>query len=73
MFLCKGVKYVFNMIFLDCRYGSRQMTEKCSETIILVCLQSILGFIISSSMAGIVSPKLARLKAKAHTIMFSKN
>ena len=61
------------MIFLNCRYGSRQTTEKCPETIILVCLQSILGVIISSCMAGIVFAKLARPKARAHTVMFSKN
>jgi len=54
-------------------YGSRQTTEKCPETIILVCLQSILGVIISSCMAGIVFAKLARPKARAHTVMFSKN
>ena len=61
------------MIFFNCRYGSRQTTEKCPETIILVCLQSILGVIISSCMAGIVFAKLARPKARAHTVMFSKN
>lgn len=58
---------------LLCSYGSRQTTEECPETIILVCLQSILGVMISACMAGIVFAKLARPKARAHTIMFSKN
>ena len=60
-----------NLIFFS--YGSRQTTEKCPETIILVCLQSIVGVMISSCMAGIVFAKLARPKSRAHTVMFSKN
>ena len=59
--------------FLCYRYGSRQTTERCFEAIILVCLQSIVGVMISSCMAGIVFAKLARPKARSHTVMFSKN
>lgn len=39
----------------------------------MVCLQSILGVLISACMAGIVFAKLARPKARTHTVMFSKN
>ena len=54
-------------------YGSRQTTEQCWETIVIVCLQSIIGVMISATMAGIVFAKLARPKARSNTVMFSKN
>lgn len=49
------------------------MTERCPEAIIFVSLQSVLGVIISSCMAGIVFAKLARPKNRQHTVIFSKN
>ena len=61
------------LCFSNLRYGSRQTTEQCPETIILVCLQSIIGVMISATMAGIVFAKLARPKARSNTVMFSKN
>jgi len=54
-------------------YGSRQTTEKCPEAVIMMSLQSVLGVVISSCMAGIVFAKLARPKHRSHTVMFSKN
>ena len=36
-------------------------------------IQSVVGVIISSCMAGIVFAKLARPKNRSHTVMFSKN
>eukprot|EP00095_Tigriopus_kingsejongensis_P005598 maker-scaffold620_size123222-snap-gene-0.13 protein:Tk05598 transcript:maker-scaffold620_size123222-snap-gene-0.13-mRNA-1 annotation:"atp-sensitive inward rectifier potassium channel 12" len=54
-------------------YGSRQTTEECSIAIIVMCLQSVIGVIISACMAGIVFAKLARPKGRSHTVMFSKN
>ena len=36
-------------------------------------IQSILGVVISSCMAGIVFAKLARPKNRSHTVMYSKN
>lgn len=38
-----------------------------------MCVQSVLGVIISACMAGIVFAKLARPKNRSHTVMFSKN
>ena len=37
-----------------------------------MCVQSVSGVIISACMAGIIFAKLARPKARAHTIVFSK-
>ena len=43
-------------------YGSRQTTEECPEAIIIMSLQSVIGVLCSSCMAGIVFAKLARPK-----------
>ena len=50
------------------RYGSRQTTEECPEAVILMSVQSVLGVVISSCMAGIVFAKLARPKQRSHTV-----
>ncbi len=54
-------------------YGSRQTTEECPIAVIMMCVQSVVGVIISACMAGIIFAKLARPKARAHTITFSRN
>jgi len=54
-------------------YGTRGSTSECWHTVILQCIQSIVGVIIQASMAGIVFAKLSRPKARAATIMFSKH
>ncbi len=38
-----------------------------------MCVQSVIGVIITSCQAGIIFAKLARPKARSHTIQFSKN
>jgi potassium inwardly-rectifying channel subfamily J len=38
-----------------------------------MCLQSVIGVVISACMAGIVFAKLARPKSRTHTVKFSKN
>ena len=55
------------------RYGTRQTTEACPEAVLVMSVQSIVGVVISSCMAGIVFAKLARPKNRSHTVMFSKN
>ena len=55
------------------RYGTRQTTEACPEAVLVMSIQSIVGVVISSCMAGIVFAKLARPKNRSHTVMFSKN
>jgi len=77
---CALICYDFTSYFLfsmesqhTIGYGSRQTTEQCWETIVIVCLQSIIGVMISATMAGIVFAKLARPKARSNTVMFSKN
>jgi len=54
-------------------YGSRATSEECPHAIIIMCVQSIIGVLSSTCMAGIVFAKLARPKRRAHTIAFSKN
>merc|ERR1719348_52787 len=54
-------------------YGLRGSSHICPHTIILQCVQSIVGVIIQACMAGIVFAKLARPKNRTSTIQFSKN
>jgi len=54
-------------------YGLRGSSHKCPDTVLLQCVQSIVGVIIQACMAGIVFAKLARPKRRAQTVMFSKN
>ncbi|CAB4065472.1 KCNJN [Lepeophtheirus salmonis] len=54
-------------------YGSRSTSEECPIAIIVMCLQSIIGVVISACMAGIVFAKLARPKLRSNTILYSKN
>jgi len=53
-------------------YGSRGSTNECWDTVLLQCIQSIVGVIIQASMAGIVFAKLSRPKRRAATIIFSE-
>jgi len=53
-------------------YGLRGSSHKCPDTIILQCIQSIVGVLIQACMAGIVFAKLARPKNRARTVTFSK-
>jgi len=53
-------------------YGSRGSTNECWDTVVLQCIQSIVGVIIQASMAGIVFAKLSRPKRRAATIIFSE-
>ena len=69
LFCSQPINDLFNVF----RYGSRQTSEECPEAIIAMCVQSVLGVIISACMAGIVFAKLARPKNRSHTVMFSKN
>jgi len=54
-------------------YGGRATSEECPHAIIVMCIQSIIGVLSSTCMAGIVFAKLSRPKRRAHTIAFSKN
>ena len=54
-------------------YGGRQTTEKCTEAIVFVSIQSIWAVVIEACMAGIIFAKLSRPEHRSHTVMFSKN
>uniref|UniRef100_A0A0K2TA09 Uncharacterized protein n=1 Tax=Lepeophtheirus salmonis TaxID=72036 RepID=A0A0K2TA09_LEPSM len=54
-------------------YGSRATSEECPSAIITMCIQSVIGVLSSSCMAGIVFAKLARPKYRTNTVIFSKN
>ena len=53
-------------------YGTRYVTEQCGVTIILVVLQSILGYLILTILTGVVLFKFQEPKKRAHTVLFSK-
>jgi len=54
-------------------YGSRQTTPVCTEAIIIMSTQSVLGCLFQAFMVGLVFAKLARPKHRARTVVFSKN
>ena len=43
-------------------YGSRQTTNECTEAIIIMSLQSVIGCLFQAFMVGLVFAKLARPK-----------
>ena len=43
-------------------YGSRQTTNKCTEAIIVMSTQSVIGCLFQAFMVGLVFAKLARPK-----------
>ena len=49
-------------------YGGRATSEECPHAIIVMCIQSIIGVLSSTCMAGIVFAKLSRPK-----VSYSKN
>lgn len=60
-FITLSISYKYND-YTYFRYGSRATSEECPHAIILMCLQSIIGVLSSTCMAGIVFAKLARPK-----------
>lgn len=54
-------------------YGGRQITPACPEAVILLNLQSLIGFIIGAFMLGLIFAKLSRPRNRAETILFSRH
>ncbi|XP_054611870.1 G protein-activated inward rectifier potassium channel 3-like isoform X3 [Dunckerocampus dactyliophorus] len=54
-------------------YGSRMVTAKCSEGVVLLMVQSILGCIIDALMVGCMFVKISRPQQRAQTLIFSKH
>ena len=54
-------------------YGSRQTTTHCTEAMIVVSLQAVLGCIIQAFMVGLVFSKLSRPRNRSKTIIFSSH
>ena len=54
-------------------YGGRQITPECPEAVILLNLQSLIGFIIGAFMLGLIFAKLSRPRNRAETILFSRH
>lgn len=54
-------------------YGGRQITPECPEAVLLLNVQSLIGFIIGAFMLGLVFAKLSRPRNRAETILFSRN
>ncbi|XP_068752419.1 inward rectifier potassium channel 2-like [Montipora capricornis] len=54
-------------------YGGRQITPECPEAIIFLLLQSLTGFMLSTSLLGLIFAKLSRPRPRAQTVMFSKH
>ena len=54
-------------------YGGRQVTPNCPEAIILLNIQSLVGFLIGALELGLIFAKLSRPRNRAETILFSRN
>ena len=50
-----------------------QITPECPEAIIFLLLQSLVGFMLSTSLLGLIFGKLSRPRPRAQTVMFSKH
>ncbi|XP_032651959.1 G protein-activated inward rectifier potassium channel 4-like [Chelonoidis abingdonii] len=53
-------------------YGSRIVTADCTEGVILLMAQSIVGSMIDALMVGCMFVKISRPKKRAQTLIFSK-
>ncbi|XP_060643631.1 G protein-activated inward rectifier potassium channel 4-like [Anolis sagrei] len=53
-------------------YGSRIVTANCTEGVILLMAQSIIGSMIDALMVGCMFVKISRPKKRAQTLIFSK-
>ncbi|KAM6432119.1 G protein-activated inward rectifier potassium channel 4-like isoform 2-T3 [Liasis olivaceus] len=53
-------------------YGSRIVTADCSEGVLLLMAQSIIGSMIDALMVGCMFVKISRPKKRAQTLIFSK-
>ncbi|XP_048368745.1 G protein-activated inward rectifier potassium channel 4-like [Sphaerodactylus townsendi] len=53
-------------------YGSRIVTANCTEGVILLMVQSIIGSMIDALMVGCMFVKISRPKKRAQTLIFSK-
>ncbi|KAG2469633.1 KCNJ5 protein, partial [Polypterus senegalus] len=54
-------------------YGYRMVTANCTEGVILLMIQSIIGSMIDALMVGCMFVKISRPKKRAQTLMFSTN
>ena len=54
-------------------YGTRAITDKCPEAILLLLIQSLLGSIVDAFMVGCMFVKISQPKKRTETIVFSKN
>lgn len=54
-------------------YGEKRPTEKCSDAVILMCIQNVVGLIVDAILVGVIFAKLVRPKHRAQTIKFSKH
>merc|ERR1719427_1957291 len=52
-------------------YGSRQTTTECTDAMIVVSLQAVLGCIIQAFMVGLVFSNLSRPRNRSRTVIFS--
>ena len=52
-------------------YGTRQTTTQCSDAMIVMSLQAVLGCLIQAFMVGLVFSKLSRPRNRSNTIIFS--
>ncbi|XP_077162646.1 uncharacterized protein LOC143821971 isoform X2 [Paroedura picta] len=53
-------------------YGSRIVTANCTEGVLLLMVQSIIGSMIDALMVGCMFVKISRPKKRAQTLIFSK-
>jgi len=52
-------------------YGTRYITEKCPEAIILLLTQSLIGSIVDAFMVGCMFVKISQPNKRAETLVFS--
>ena len=50
-----------------------QITPQCPEAVVCLLLQSLTGFLLSTSLLGLVFAKLSRPRPRGQTVIFSKH
>ncbi|CDW55727.1 inward rectifier potassium channel irk 1 [Trichuris trichiura] len=53
-------------------FGFRYPTEQCSEVILVMGMQAMLGVVIQSLMVGVVFAKMTKPRNRAQTLLFSE-
>ena len=66
--------FLFSMeIQTSIGFGLRVSSHKCTDAVILQCVQTVIGILIDAAVIGLFFVKVSRPRRRALTVVFSKN